>query len=286
MSTLFDAGFRRVLHAVLRQARALRGPGDAGERARLRRMGVGGSFAGHRAYTAGEDLRLLDWNAFARSRELHVKVLEEEHRRALTILLDGSLSMAAGSPPRFDHARRLAALIGVVALAQLDALVLWVGKQRSDFGGSQDFERLLTALDAARPDGSRSDEPVEQFVRGPARGRVVWLSDFADAAEFTRALRLLGPSRRRVLGLLPETSDDRSSSATGLIELDDVENGEAERLVVDDALRSAFAEELRLHARRVDAAFRAAGVALLRQRAHEANTAAQWTEGGWLEWLR
>ncbi len=287
MSELFDDEFRVVIATVLRRARQLRSGGEAGDRARHRRFGLGGTFAGHRAYAEGEDLRLLDWNAFARSRELHVKVLEQEHRRALTILLDASASMGAGTPNRFDGARRLAALLGAVALARLDVLTLVVGAKRLEFAGSHALEPYLAVLVALQAEASSSDEPIRAFMHHGGRGRVVWLSDFADLSETTRGLRLLSPVRRRTLGLLAATMDDRSAALDGLVEIVDPERDDRERVRVDAALREAFADELRLHARRTDAAFREAGVALLRQDVDRAppRSVSQWTDGAWLEWL-
>ena len=291
MSELFEGSFRTALRGVLRRARQLRAPPESGDRARRRRIGLGGTFAGHRPYAAGEDVRLLDWNAFARTRALHVKVLEEEHRRALTILLDGSRSMAAGSPRRFDGARRLAAMLGAVALARLDVLTLVIGGRRVDLAGSHDFEPLLAALEAAQPDGTTADEAVQVWARSASAGRILWLSDFAKLDELARGLRLLGRARRRVLGVLPELDADRGSELDGLSELVDEEGGREEgdrreRIAIDGPLRAAFAEELRLHARRVEGAFKEAGIGFARQRVQAVVTAADWTKGGWLEWLR
>lgn len=299
MSELFDAGFRAILARVLARARRLRVAGESTELARLRRRGIGGTFAGHRAYTPGEDLRLLDWNAFARSRELHVKVLEAEHRRALTLLLDASPSMAAGVPPRFDGARRLAALIGGVALARLDALTLVVGEERANFAGAASLESMLTWLAARRPAPGAADTPLRawltpQRARSRAQsdalrhaGRAVWISDFAETEELRRGLALLAPLRRRVLGLVAAGSDERGLGLEGYVEIVDAERDDRERLRVDPALQLAYAEELRAHGRRVAAAFLAAGVARLRQDVDGEGPrgVAEWTDGGWLDWL-
>lgn len=286
MSTLFDAAFREVLAGVMRRARRLRAASETEDRARKRRRGVGGTFAGHRAYAPGDDLRLLDWNAFARTRELHVKVLESEHLRALTLLLDTTESMAAGDPPRFRGARRLAALVGGIALAHLDVLTVVAGPARAHFATLRDLEALLALLDGAATSGSGVDVPVAARVAA-SRGRIVWISDFAELAELRAGLTALAPARRRALGLLAVSGDDRAAVRDGFVELLDPESDERERVRVDTALRVAVAEELRSHARLVDAAFAARGVALIRQEVdHDARrSVAAWTDGGWLEWL-
>jgi len=51
-----------------------------------RKLGTGHDFADHRAYSPGDDLRLLDWNVYARSEKLYTK-LYHQHCQGL-ILLD------------------------------------------------------------------------------------------------------------------------------------------------------------------------------------------------------
>src|SRR5579864_8079240 len=66
-------------------------------RAGLHQGGRAGSsleFKEHRDYQAGDDLRHIDWNAYARSDQLAVKVFHEEVNPHLDLVVDGSRSMA------------------------------------------------------------------------------------------------------------------------------------------------------------------------------------------------
>ena len=84
----FPASFQALLPALL----ATRSHVDAGrvERLRARRavLSQSGTFVGHRRYERGDDLRHLDWSAYARTGELFTKQLEDDDRRAVTIALD------------------------------------------------------------------------------------------------------------------------------------------------------------------------------------------------------
>ena len=51
-------------------------------------------FAEHRDYRPGDDLRLLDWRAFARSDRYTIKHFEQETHLRAHLLLDISTSMA------------------------------------------------------------------------------------------------------------------------------------------------------------------------------------------------
>src|SRR4051812_9725171 len=62
------------------------------------RAGSSLEFRDHRGYEPGDDLRHVDWDAYARSDQLTVKLFREEVTPHLDVLVDGSKSMAlAGS---------------------------------------------------------------------------------------------------------------------------------------------------------------------------------------------
>ena len=97
--------------------------GLMGEHAAVRKtMGI--EFSDFRPYSLGDDLRRVDWNAYARLGTLHVRQAQAEHDTTLYLLVDASPSMDFGTPSKFLTARRLAASFGYIALAHLDAVVM------------------------------------------------------------------------------------------------------------------------------------------------------------------
>lgn len=286
--TLFDAGFRELLRGIVAQVRRPRGRPDDGERARRRRLSSSGTFTGHRAYAHGEDLRTLDWNAYARTGELFVKVLEEEQRRALILLFDASASMTAGEPSRFDGARRYAALLGGVALGRLDGLTLVTADATSAWSGVAALDAMLDHLDRLTPGVTTADAPILRWSELGLRGRNVWISDFAAVDEVERGLRLLGRARRETIGLLPGIGEDDLPDVDGHVELRDPETPRATiRVRVDARLRAELERELRALRRRQDAVFRQAGVPLVRARvpAPGDHRVGSWIDGGWPAWI-
>jgi len=97
--------------------------GLMGEHLAARRTS-GIEFADYRQYSPGDDLRRVDWNAYARLGSLHVRQSQAEHDTVLYMLVDGSPSMEFGRPTKFLLARRLAAALGYIALAHLDGVVM------------------------------------------------------------------------------------------------------------------------------------------------------------------
>ncbi len=74
------------------------------------RRGHGTDFDDLRHYTAGDDLRHIDWKASARTHTLHTRLYREEKEYRVTIVADIRRSMFCGSSQlRAVHACRLAA---------------------------------------------------------------------------------------------------------------------------------------------------------------------------------
>src|SRR5918996_732642 len=96
---LFDEAFLRRLEQLELASRRLTAGRMKGERRSIRR-GQSVEFADYRNYAAGDDLRQLDWNVYARLERLFVKLFVEEEDVTATFLIDASASMEAGRPPK------------------------------------------------------------------------------------------------------------------------------------------------------------------------------------------
>jgi hypothetical protein len=108
--------------------------GLMGEHIAVRRT-AGIEFADYRQYTVGDDIRRVDWNAYARLGTLHIRQAQAEHDTTLYLLLDASPSMSFGTPTKLHAAKRLTAALGYIALAHLDSVVLAVPGLRSQESG-------------------------------------------------------------------------------------------------------------------------------------------------------
>src|SRR5512139_4022394 len=75
--------------------------------------GQGMEFQEVREYSAGDDVRAIDWNVTARSGDLFVKKFTEERELSVMLLVDISASLFFGGTPRFkkDLAAELAAVL-------------------------------------------------------------------------------------------------------------------------------------------------------------------------------
>lgn len=69
--------------------------------------GSGTVFADHKSYSPGDDIRQIDWKAYARTKDLYIKRFEEEKSITLHILVDRSSSMDYGNENKYDHAAKI-----------------------------------------------------------------------------------------------------------------------------------------------------------------------------------
>src|SRR5205807_874351 len=68
--------------------------------------GVSVEFADYREYSPGDDLKRLDWRAYARTNRHFIKQYEEESNLRATLLVDASASMkyGRGAMSKFNYA--------------------------------------------------------------------------------------------------------------------------------------------------------------------------------------
>src|SRR5215469_13937320 len=93
----FDPEFLQRLDALVlstKRARTVR----AGRRSVGRVLGSGIEPENFREYSTGDDLRFLDWNAFARLDDLTIRTHRAERQIELSIIIDVSASMAVPEP--------------------------------------------------------------------------------------------------------------------------------------------------------------------------------------------
>ena len=228
---LFDEAFQRKLDVLAVVSRKLFAGRLRAER-RTKKSGSGIEFADHRAYHPGDDLRALDWSVYARSERLLIKQFEEEEDLPIHILLDSSRSMAAGAPPKFDHARRLAAALAYVGLANLDRVALtgWSTKVRDRLPAARGKGQVFKMFTFLRGLGCEGETALADAVRAfsaenKRRGVAIVISDLYDPAGFARGLNALRYQRFEPMVVHVVDPAEADPGVRGDLLLVDVETG-------------------------------------------------------------
>jgi uncharacterized protein (DUF58 family) len=254
---LFDSDFLAKLEQLhLLARRQFRGEQRAERRSR--QTGASLEFADYREYTPGDELRSIDWAAYGRFERLFVKLYEQELDLPVTFLIDVSASMrwqpsdGAAGRTKSEQARRIAAALGYIALANLDAVtVAFFGNElQAELGvtrGKGQFHRVLEFLAAEPEILSRTDlaRSLQTFARRTKRrGLVFVLSDFFDAAGYEPALSQLRHAQFEVHALQVLDPAELAPRDTGDLRLRDTETGELLDVTVNETLLQRYREEI------------------------------------------
>jgi hypothetical protein len=209
----FDPEFLQRLDALAlgtKRARTVR----AGRRSVGRVLGSGIEPENFREYSAGDDLRFLDWNVFARLDDLTIRTFRAERQIELTIIIDASASMGV---PESDDKLGLAVVLG--------ASLAYIGMGENDlvrigaFSGSRRglrfeitrFHQRRESFFGFRPfviglrcEGeARLSAAIAEFLRTPQHaGIVVLVSDFLmSPVDYEDGLAQLVAARHEVKAL-------------------------------------------------------------------------------------
>jgi len=168
-----------------------------GER-KSRRRGQSVEFADFRNYVAGDDLRFVDWNMYARLDKLFLKVFLEEEDLHFSALIDTSTSMEFGDPTKLYYAKQLAASLGFIGLCRsdrvkIDTMVQSSTKPSPCFRGRTDLWRMIQQLeDIKSGDNTPLEEKIKNFcLRNSGKGILILITDLMDKSGYEAGLRYL-----------------------------------------------------------------------------------------------
>ena len=211
-----------------------RASGGAGGTRRSRQTGSSAEFSDYREYIPGDDIRRIDWNAMARFDRIFLKLFMEEQESAVTVLLDGSGSMAE----KWETARQAAEAVGYLALTggdRLRVICLQEGGNRMSpqLSGRQAYARLEQFLDTCIPGGAGKMTETVMRTEGLRKGLCFLISDCYEEGGIGTALDSLRYRGQECAVIQPLSPFELDPSLDGALKLVDSENGEGINLLAD-----------------------------------------------------
>jgi uncharacterized protein (DUF58 family) len=169
---------------------------------RSKQKGLGSEFYGMRRYVFGDQFRLIDWKASARTQKLIVKEFESERDVSVMIIVDSSNSMAGGAieNTKFEYAIRACMLLTKVALSRKDNVGVFMFSDKKNFkflkpgSGEDQFYQVLDFVAKIKPQGkSRFVEAMGYLNRRYQKRSLIFIiSDLeASVKEIGQAIRKL-----------------------------------------------------------------------------------------------
>lgn len=220
--------------------------------------GNSAEFSDFREYVPGDDLRRMDWNVYARLDKLYVREYMEEKEAVVNVLIDTSASMDYGARSKAELARDLAAVVGFLALNNMDRLVLYdikdMARGLSVGGGRKSFARVLGWLEKLTFSGEADILSAARKLPCRGQGVTVVISDFLHPdmlgekdgnPGYEKLLQYLDYCRQRPVVLHTMAQEELHVTLEGTLNLIDSETGERLRLTVDAKAIDSYERELK-----------------------------------------
>ena len=213
--------------------------------------GYSAEFSQYRHYRPGDDLKYVDWKAFARTDRIYTRQFRETTNVSALFVVDISKSMDFGS--KFVLARTVAAVLGTLVLDQGDAAGILAVDERAHLvpsrSGHHHLRVMLSELASLAPGGSAS---IGEALRRAAtilkrRGLLIVLSDLYEDDEAIGQIRRLARMGHDVIVIHTLSRAEMTLDVGGAAEFVDLESGN--RLTVQpsaarDSYLAAFNEWL------------------------------------------
>jgi uncharacterized protein (DUF58 family) len=227
----------------------------------LHRASVHGSsveFAEHKEYSPGDELRHVDWKAYAKLDRYYVKQFEQESQLTVYLVLDASASMkfAGGGLPKLEYAGLALAAVAYLVIQQQDKVGLVACGDREletlvpPRARTSHLHDLLGVLDQLMAKGGTGDESPAAALHRIAelsrrrRSLIVLASDLFDPDDETlRALANLRAQRHDVSVLHVLDPHERTFPYEGLTEFQALESP-AKLLANPLAIRKDYLERM------------------------------------------
>ncbi|MEZ5333999.1 MAG: DUF58 domain-containing protein [Methanolobus sp.] len=226
----------------------------AGSR-RSMRSGKGLDTIGFREYNQGDELRAIDWKAYARSEKLYIRQFEEDKSLTTHILLDASKSMdykEGNYPSKFEYATMLAAGFAYLVTKDNDKFAISTFSEDVQFAKPRRGRRhLLNTIDRLETAtvGGKTEINECTILYGKAiksRSLVIIISDFLqDPKEIESAIYRFADHDLILVQVLDKS--ERTLEIHGHSELIDLESGKKLDTYISEELKSEYQQKLEEH---------------------------------------
>jgi uncharacterized protein (DUF58 family) len=180
---------------------------------------------------AGDDIKKIDWNAYARFEKLYLKLYLDERQLHTKIYIDCSRSMSYGNSKKDVQSLRLAAALAYLAVCEMDKVSVFAVKGEevqeviSGMLGKDAYINNISKLNSIVFEGdSKLSRAILPTDVGYGDGLSVIISDFLTDENFEDCIDLLTSKRRDILCAQVLSKEELTPKLRGKVHLFDSEN--------------------------------------------------------------
>jgi uncharacterized protein (DUF58 family) len=240
--------------------------------------GKGMSFKEVREYTAGDDIRFIDWNVSARFGHTYSKVFEEERELTVMLLVDISASSLFGTSQarKKDIITEIAAVISFSAVNNADKIGVifysdiveaYIPPKKGKQHALYIVRELLSKVPKSK--GTAVSKALRYFNNSTKQKSIAFvLSDFLDTG-YEDALRIAG-KKHDVIGIKLYDKMDMQLPDAGFLQVQDPENNKTKWVDSSDSfVRHSYEQDFFRVTGYCTQTFKKAGCDLLHIRTNE-----------------
>lgn len=229
--------------------------------------GYSAEFSQYRRYRPGDDLKYVDWKAFARTDRLYTRQFRETTNLSALFVIDVSRSMSFAG--KFDLARQVTAILGTLVLDQGDAAGVLAVDDRARLvpprSGRHHLRLFLAQLAQLTATGGAglADALRQAATVMKRRGLVIVVSDLYEEDEALPLVRRLARMGHDVVVVHTLAREELALDVGGAAEFVDLESGRT-LMVQPSAIREGYAAAVGAWLAKIHDAVTGDGMAYLR----------------------
>ncbi|MDW7732958.1 MAG: DUF58 domain-containing protein [Methanolobus sp.] len=252
-----DVDFFRQLDRFTFMVRKKVSTAYAGSR-RSTHSGKGLDTIGYREYNPGDELKSIDWKAYARSEKLYVRQFEEDKSLTTHILLDASKSMdyAGEDMTKFEYATMLAAGFAYLVTKDNDKFAISTFSDEVNISkarrGRKYLLQTIERLESQKLGGKTGiDEVTAQYGKAiKSRSLIIIISDFLDDfAAIESAIYRFSYHDLILVQVLDPT--ERNLTIHGHSKLVDLETQANLDTYISDSFKEEYQDQLETHINKI-----------------------------------
>jgi len=211
------------------------------------RAGSSLEFMDHREYIPGDDLRRIDWNAFARSDKLSIKLYRDEVSPHVDIIIDCSISMALEQTQKARATLGLAAAFAQAAANSNYTFTTWaITDICAKIPNGSDNPVLWEGLDFES--NVNCQQALQRYLPAwRARGIRVLISDLLWMGDPHSVTAVLADSAAAVFVIQVLADIDANPPQRGNIRLFDCETQDVKDIFIDAVSQKRYLKNLASH---------------------------------------
>ncbi|MFB6159265.1 MAG: DUF58 domain-containing protein [Candidatus Nanohalobium sp.] len=219
--------------------------------------GQGMIFKDHKEYVPGDDIRKMDWKAYARTGEYFIKRFQEEKNVTVHVVVDRSSSMDYGEVNKYEYAAKLGLALAYMANKTNDRFRYSVFSETlTDLTSARrhgNLTQLVETLNELRktPESQVAECLTEYSSRIKNKSVVVILSDFlVDVKKVEDAVKNLQECDVLLVNTLSQ--QEISPEMEGDKILEDPESSSSIRTYLSKKVKNRYKDRLTQHTRKLE----------------------------------